>query len=494
MLGAKAKCLQSHASVSLEDLVPPDNFYRLLEAKLDLSFVRELVRDYFCSGIGRPSIDPVVFFKLQLIMFFEGSRSERQLMDMVHLHLAYRWYLGYDLGERVPDHSSLSKIRDRYDLEVFQRFFEQMVQCCVEAGLVWGQELYIDGTRVRANADIDHQVPRFYWDAQQHVQTLFSRTRVQEQEDPPSSSETQSAPRTLVEKYDGTRLVDHEPYYERLADGWVNTTDPSATPLMPTGEEQHKLGYHDHYVVDGGKARIILAALVTPASIHDPTPMLDLARWVRFRWQLSPEIAVGDGRYGTMTNIVGVERDGMRAYLARPDHRSRTGVYPQRSFTYDPQQDCYLCPQRQRLPRSSSDARKAATIYRAPAKVCKRCPVKPQCTKGRYGRVIQRLPFQEVLDRAWNYVETEAYQKAMRKRMVWIEPLFGEAKQWHHLGRFRLRGLGKVNIEALMIATGQNLKRLLRARQGSQPGNSTRGAFRPVVSPKLCACPTPGLS
>ena len=78
MLGAKAKCLQSHADVSLEDLVPPDNFYRQLEAKLDLSFVRELVQDYYCSGNGRPSIDPVVFFKLQLIMFFEGIRSERQ--------------------------------------------------------------------------------------------------------------------------------------------------------------------------------------------------------------------------------------------------------------------------------------------------------------------------------------------------------------------------------------------------------------------------------
>jgi hypothetical protein len=364
------------------------------------------------------------------------------------------------------------------------------VQCCVEAGLVWGQELYFDGTRVRANADMDRQVPRFYWDAQQHIQTLFSQTTVQEQEDPPSCSETQSAPRTFVEKYDGTRLVDHAPYYERLADGWVNTTDPSATPLMPKGEEQHKLSYHDHYVVDGGKARIILAALVTPASIHDPTPMLDLARWVRFRWHLSPEIAVGDGRYGTITNIVGVEQDGMRAYLARPDHRSRTGVYPQRSFTYDPQQDCYLCPQGQKLPFSGSDTRKGVAIYRAPAKVCKRCPVKPQCTKGkgRYGRVIQRLPFQEVLDRAWNYVETEAYQKAMRKRMVWIEPLFGEAKQWHHLGRFRLRGLRKVNIEALLIASGQNLKRLLRAQQRPQPSNSVAAAIRLAVSPKLFAC------
>ena len=139
MLGHKAKVFKTHPAICLEDLVPPDNFYRQVEAKLDLSFVRELVRDCYSSRMGRPSIDPVVFFKLQLIMFFEGFRSERQLMDQVNLNLAFRWYIGYDLDEPVPDHSSLSKIRDRYGLEVFQRFFEQIVERCIEAGLVWGQ-------------------------------------------------------------------------------------------------------------------------------------------------------------------------------------------------------------------------------------------------------------------------------------------------------------------------------------------------------------------
>src|SRR5712692_12026207 len=107
-------------------------------------------------------------------MFFEGIRSERQLMEMVKLHLAYRRYIGYDLDEPVPDHSSLSKIRARYGLAVFQRFFEQIVAWCVEAGLVWGQELYFDGTKIRANAAIDGMVPRWYWQAKQHLNELFT--------------------------------------------------------------------------------------------------------------------------------------------------------------------------------------------------------------------------------------------------------------------------------------------------------------------------------
>jgi transposase len=101
--------------VSLEELVPEDHFYRRLEACLDLSFVRELVATLYAWG-GRPSVDPVVFFKLQLVMFFEDLRSERQLMRVVFDRLTLRWYLGYDLHESLPDHSSLTRIRERFGL------------------------------------------------------------------------------------------------------------------------------------------------------------------------------------------------------------------------------------------------------------------------------------------------------------------------------------------------------------------------------------------
>src|SRR5258708_12733909 len=174
MLGQKARCFKEHTAISLDMLVPHNNFYRQVEAKLDLSFVREFVKDCYVATMGRPSIDPVVFFKLQLIMFFEGIRSERQLMETVNVNLAQRWYIGYDLDEAVPDHSSLSKIRERYGLEVFERFFEKVVELCISAGLVEGRELYLDGTKVRANADAEQSVPRFYWQAQEHLQAVFA--------------------------------------------------------------------------------------------------------------------------------------------------------------------------------------------------------------------------------------------------------------------------------------------------------------------------------
>src|SRR5918997_171501 len=173
MLGpAKVRRVDQPVLASLDALVPAHHFYRHLETKLDLAFVRDLVRSTYKDG-GRPSIDPVIFFKLQLIMFFEGVRSERQLIELASVNLAHRWYLGYALDEPLPDHSSLSRIRARLGVEVFQRFFEQIVELCQAAGLVWGQELLFDATKVRANADLDSLVPRFYWQAEHHLAELF---------------------------------------------------------------------------------------------------------------------------------------------------------------------------------------------------------------------------------------------------------------------------------------------------------------------------------
>jgi transposase len=152
MMGTKIRSFEPlPPDVSLEELLPKDNFYRRLEERLNLSFVREMVAPLYARD-GRPSVDPEVFFKLQLVMFFENVRSERQLMRVVADRISVRWYLGYDLHETLPDHSSLTRIRDRYGLEVFRRFFERIVERCAEAGLVWGEELYFDATKIETSA------------------------------------------------------------------------------------------------------------------------------------------------------------------------------------------------------------------------------------------------------------------------------------------------------------------------------------------------------
>ena len=455
MLGHKPRDFRPLTAVSLEELVPEGNFYRQVERSIDLNFVHDLANDFY-SNIGRPSIDPVVFFKLQLIAFFEGIRSERRLMETVNLNLAHRWFIGYDLDEPVPDHSSLSKIRERFGLEVFQLFFEHIVELCIEAGLVWGEELYFDSTKVQANANIDGMIDRAKFEAQQHLEQLYEFIE-----------EDASDFGKLVAKYNGERINGiRKPHYQRTTDDRVSPIDPDAAPMQPSGGGSAVLGYRDHYVVDGGKARIILSALVTPASITDNTPILDLVDWVRSKWMIDPKLAVGDSKYGTVPNIVGLEERGIKAYLPTSNFSQRTEYYPAKLFRYEPEKDHYVCPQGQILPLVSRRRTEQVLVYKPKAEVCNACPVKSKCTGSKSGRHIFRSFFQEYLDKAETYRQTEAYLKAMRKRSVWVEPLFGEAKEFHRLRRFRLRRLLKVNIEGVMIAAGQNLKRLIKHHLG----------------------------
>src|SRR6266571_4818621 len=269
MMGSKERHFAALIRVSLEDLVPHDHFYRHLERTLDLSFVREFVQETYASK-GRPSIDPIVFFKLQLVMFFEGIRSERQLMRHASDRLSVRWYIGYDLGEPLPDHSSLTRIRERYGLEVFRRFFDAIVEQCQQEKLVWGKELYIDSTQVNANADLDSLTPRFAVEAraaiQVHLAALF--TEEDSQPDPQSaaaeeaSAPTPEAAATEAVTYtepivlptalseaeheelasehaarhdwiaeEGRQQREVHGLYQRTADFKVSTTDPDATAM-----------------------------------------------------------------------------------------------------------------------------------------------------------------------------------------------------------------------------------------------------------------------
>jgi transposase len=506
MLGTKDRAFGPLCNLSLEALVPPDHSYRHLDAKLDLRFVRELVADRY-APLGRPSIDPVVFFKLQLIMFFEGIRSERELVRMAADRLSVRWYLGYDLHEPLPDHSSLTKIRQRYGLITFRRFFEQIVERCRDAGLIWGKEVYFDATQVDANASLDSSVPRFAVEA--HLGELFadaSEGAAGAAGDPapvelpapiPEESRDELA-RANAGRHDWLardgrpdRTIIREGY-RRRTDFEASTTDPDAALMRRKGGGLH-FGYHDHYAVDGGRARIILEMLVTPADVMENQPFLDLLWRARCRWRLPLHRVTGDTTYGTIENIVAVEDQGIRALVPLPDFDERTPYYGASKFTYDAERDAYRCPEGHELRRRKAKYTEGVIVYRADAAVCNACPAKPACTASDGGRQVHRSFYAEYLDRVRGYHATAAFTRAMNKRRVWVEPLFGEAKEWHGLGRFRLRGLWKVNAEALLIAAGQNLKRLLRkggwgrrpwprgAPDAAKPGLLLQHRLRPLL-------------
>ncbi|MDP9480625.1 MAG: IS1182 family transposase, partial [Actinomycetota bacterium] len=450
MMGTKTRSFSPlPRDVSLDDLVPENHFYRRLEERLDLSFVRELVGPLYAKG-GRPSVDPVVFFKLQLVMFFEDLRSERQLMRVVCDRLSLRWYLlGYDLHEPLPDHSSLTRIRERFGLSDFRRFFERIVEECFEAGLVWGEELFFDATKVEANASIDSTRSRSLVEGrlEEHLAGVFPEHAPPDPAEKhpgvvadavgPEGQERQALARKNALGHRWIAGAGRQERgvvrwgYKRMADLRVSTTDPDASPMHQKKKRgsTSKLGYLTHYVVvDGGKARVILNVLVTAAEVTENLPMQEMLFGSAFRWRLRPRSVTGDAAYGTRENIAAIEKAGIRAYTALAEQGKRTSLLTIEDFVYDSERDLYTCPRGETLRRRGHDHRGGYVRYAAKASSCNPCPLKSKCTKGPKGRWLSRGLEEEYLERVRAYGQTEAYRKALRKRAVWVEPLFAEAK------------------------------------------------------------------
>jgi Transposase DDE domain len=241
-------------------------------------------------------------------------------------------------------------------------------------------------------------------------------------------------------------------------------------------EGQTKLGYQAHYLVDGDKARVILNVLVTPSEVTENRPMLDLLWSTAFRWHIRPRRITGEAKYGTRENVAALEKAGIRAYVAIPNFDFRdTGLYGPGHFRYDPEKDLYVCPANERLHRRARTSGNRGTQYRAKAEACNACELKAKCTTSECGRMLYRPLEEDFYDRVRAYRGTFAYEKALRKRRVWVEPLFAEAKEWHGMRKFRLRRLERVNVEALLIASGQNVKRLL-AFGGRRPKKLAQAA------------------
>jgi transposase len=241
MMGEQARTESLFYYFRLEEQIPEDHLLRMLDRFIDFSFVRERLKGFY-SSTGRPSIDPEVLLRLLLVGYLYGITSERRLLDEVRMHLAYRWFARLDFNAEIPDHSTFSKNRHgRFRQSgVFREVFEEIVRRCVEAGLVEGETLAVDGTMVAA-------------DASQH-----SRIRREELRDAAQVSRT-------VQQY----LAELEQTNPVANPTLVSTTDPDAL-LATKGGGSVRMAYYDNYLIDTS-SRVILEVEATPALFHQET-------------------------------------------------------------------------------------------------------------------------------------------------------------------------------------------------------------------------------
>src|SRR5918911_145553 len=179
MMGTKALTPKLLYRFSLDDQVPPDHLLRRVARAVDVALVRRLTARFY-SHTGQPSVDPVVLFKMALLGYLYGLPSERRLVEEIRLNLAYRWFVGYDLDEAIPDHSVRSKARRRFGPTIYEAFFTDVVRQCGRARLIRGDRLFLDSTLVAAQADLgrvgSRELIRQLSTVGEHVADLWQET------------------------------------------------------------------------------------------------------------------------------------------------------------------------------------------------------------------------------------------------------------------------------------------------------------------------------
>jgi len=428
--------------VTLESLVPSDHLLRKIDAHIDFSFIRDRVEHLYCLDNGRPALDPEVLFKILVIGYLFGIRSERQLMREIEVNVAYRWFLRLRLTDKVPDASALSQNRRRRfsGSTIYQEIFDEIVLQAMGADLVDGGTLYTDSTHLKADANKN----RF-------DRKVVAKSRADYLDALDADVAAERAAR-------GKKPLKDKPREPVAKETRVSRTDPDSGFMVREGKPD---GFHylDHRTVDG-KHSIITDSHVTPGSVHDSIPYLSRLDRQRERFGFGVTAVGLDAGYMTAGICKGLEDREIAGVIGyrRPTHRD--GYFYKREYVYDRQLDGYRCPGGQLLGYKTT-TREGYREYKSDPKVCRACPLIDACTQSaNKTKVVTRHIWEDSRERIDANRLTGWGKRIYKRRKETVERSFADAKQLHGHRYARLRGIEKVKEQCLLAAAAQNIKKI----------------------------------
>jgi transposase len=432
---------------SLCDLIPDDHILKRVDEVLDLSWLRGEVADCYCEDNGRPGIDPEAAVRLMLAGLFEGITRDRHLMRQAQVNIAIRWFAGYRLDERLPHHSSLTRIRQRWGEDRFRRVFLRTVTCCNAAGLIGGDVTHVDATLIRADVSWESLTER-------HVEQVLADNRA-DGDDPPPEDKPAGRGRKRTKP---PKTKKYSP------------TDPDAT--LTTSCKQYRMEpcYKQHTAVDDC-AGVIVDVAVTTGEASEGAQLLEQIGRVQANTGRDVKTVTADGAYAHARNYMRLENAEIEAVIP-PQRVPRRKVerIPARRFRYDGRHKVVRCPGGKVLQRSYRT--KTGWAYRSRAADCRGCPLCQRCfAPSASSRTIAIPDGYEALLRARRRKE-RGWDRATRRKYTrhrWrAEGSHGEAKTLHGLRRAARRGMWNVAIQAYLTAAVMNLKRLAAALGGQR--------------------------
>lgn len=446
----------------LEEHVPGDHLVRRIDAVLDTSWVhRELAPFY--SHTGRPSVDPELMIRMLIVGYVFAIRSERRLCEEVQLNLAYRWFCGLGIEDKIPNHSVFSRARhERFrEAEAFRGVFERVVAACIAAGLVGGEAFSIDASLIRADVD------------------KMKRVAGDEPVEWPASAEASRAVREYLAALDAARDDREKEGGEGGGGGLshrrakpakqVSLTDPQAAWVARKGVDPF-FAYDANYLIDN-KAGVIVDAEGTRANRSEEIAVAEtMVERVEHRFELKPKRLAADMVYGAARTLAWLMDREIEPHVPVWDKSSRSdGTFSRGDFTYDAQADVYICPGGNILRTTGAVHDGRTRLYRARKADCDGCALKRRCCPKAPQRKVPRDIDEAARDQVRALASTPAFEQSRRERKKVEMAFFAHMKRILKLDRLRLRGLTGAKFEVLLAATALNLRKLARYAGRSPP-------------------------
>ncbi|MFN0194050.1 MAG: IS1182 family transposase [Aestuariivirga sp.] len=441
-------------SFDLDAVVPDDHLVREIAAVLDLNWVYSELAPHY-PPMGRRSIDPVLMIRMLLIGYIFAIRSERALCREVQVNLAYRWFCGLSIEDKLPDHSAFSRARNErfHDNDIFRRVFERVVATCIEAGLVGGTGFAVDASLIAADANKHRSIPSGDWD---------------KDIDPEQASRA-------VKEYLATL---DDPAYGTASEVTPKFISPSDPAAQWTGALRNAafFAYADNYLIDvkfGVIMDVEASRAIRQAEVGASRTIIERTEAC---FGIKPKWLAADTAYGSAPNLDWlVNEKDIAPHVPVIDKSKRDdGTFSRDEFIYDKDQDIYTCPAGKTLKTSRRLVNDGATLlYRASTHDCTPCPLKSRCCPATPQRKVPRNVHENARDVARALARTEEFAQTRRDRKK-VEMLFAHLKRILRLDRLRLRGPRGAQFEFTLAAIAQNLRRLGKLTARPPPALSAK--------------------
>ena len=439
---------------TLDQLVPEEHIVRKLDNCIDFTFIEELVKDLY-SDFGRPSIPPVVLFKLIFINIIFGINSMRRTCEECKVNVAYRWFLGLSIYDEIPNYSTWSQnyIRRYKNSNVFNEIFDTILNQAMDYNFIDMETVFEDGTHQKANAnknkhkDIEVEIVKKAYE--EEMLKEINEDRIKHGKKP-----LKEILKTEIMFDEETGKIIENVETKHIKE---SKTDPESG-CYHKGEKEKCFAYCHQTFCD--KNGFVLLNTTVPGNVHDSVSFYEAYNVLNNKYKDKIKNICLDAGYVNPAICRKIIKSNQVPLM--PYKRPMTGkdLFKKYEYVYDEYKDCYICPNNEILEYNTT-SKNGYKQYKSNPIKCKDCPIKNRCTKSKNNqKIVIRHIWEEYKEQANEIRYTKVWKDIYPLRKETIERIFGDCKEQHGLRFTRVRGLQKNKDNATMIFACHNLKKM----------------------------------